>query len=154
MAAADLDTDGDIDFASADMVSDTLTLYRGDGGGGFTPWTVLTLPAGAGPFDILAADVNRDAATDLLVANADNGTVEIFYGKHGAVPGESGHITIAAPVSPRGLAAADFDRDGKIDIAVTGATWMRGLPAERGRGRVRRDITRRWSEPAARRRRH
>jgi hypothetical protein len=122
VAAADLDTDGAIDFASADMVSDTVTLYRGDGGGGFTPWTVLTLPTGAGPFDIMTADVNRDAATDLLVANADNGTVEIFFGKHGAAPGESGHLIIAARVSPRGLAAADFDRDGKIDIAVTGAT--------------------------------
>jgi hypothetical protein len=122
VAAADFDTDGKIDFASADMLSDTVTLYRGDGSGDFTPWAVLTLSSGAGPFDIMAADVNRDAANDLLVANADNDTIEIFYGKHGAVPGEGGHLTVAARVSPRGIAAADFNRDGRIDIAVTGAT--------------------------------
>ena len=44
----------------------------------------------------------------LLAANADNGTVEIFYGKHGAVPGEGGHITIAAGVSPRGTISSGY----------------------------------------------
>jgi len=119
--AMDLDADGKTDFASADMHSDTVTLYRGDGTGALTLWSVLALPGGAGPFDITAADLNRDGTNDLIVANADNHTVAIFLSKHGGVPGDTGRLTLRVAGSPRGVAVADVNRDGKLDLAVTGA---------------------------------
>ena len=119
--AMDLDADGKTDFASADMLSDTVTLYRGDGTGALTLWSVLALPGGAGPFDITAADLNRDGTNDLIVANADNHTVAIFLSKHGGVPGDNGRLTLRVAGSPRGVAVADVNRDGKLDLAVTGA---------------------------------
>ena len=123
VVAADLDDDGKVDFASADMRSDTVTLYRGqpgpEGRVTFTPWAVLPLPPGAGPFDIKAADLDRDGDTDLIVANADNNTVSVFAGADDVPPALQ--ATVAVSGSPRGIAVADLNRDGMLDLAVTGA---------------------------------
>jgi hypothetical protein len=112
-----------VDFASADMLSNTVTLYRGEPGpegrATFTEWGVLPLPSGAGPFDIKAADLNRDGNTDIIVANADNNTVSIFAGADDVPP--SLQATVSVDGSPRGVVAADLNRDGNLDLAVTGA---------------------------------
>ena len=123
VVAADLDDDGKVDFASADMQADTVTLYRGEPGAegrvDFTPWTVLPLPPGAGPFDIEAADLDRDGNTDVIVANADNNTITVFAGADDMPPALQATVTVTG--SPRGIAVADLNRDGKLDLAVTGA---------------------------------
>jgi len=123
VVAADLDDDGKVDFASADMLSNTVTLYRGEPGpeGRATPteWGVLPLPSGAGPFDIKAADLNRDGNNDLIVANADNNTVSIFAGGDDVPPALQATVDVGG--SPRGVVAVDLNRDGQLDLAVTGA---------------------------------
>ncbi len=123
VVAADLDDDGKVDVASADMRSNTVTLYRGEPGpegrATFTEWGVLSLPSGAGPFDIKAADLNRDGNNDLIVANADNNTVSIFAGGDDVLPTLQATVDVSS--SPRGVVAVDLNRDGQLDLAVTGA---------------------------------
>jgi hypothetical protein len=123
VVVADLNDDGKADFASADMQSGTVTLYRGqpgpEGRVDFIPWAVLPLTSGAGPFDVKAADLNRDGNSDVIVANADNNTVSIFAGTDDVPPALQTSVSVSG--SPRGVVAADLNRDGKLDLAVTGA---------------------------------
>jgi hypothetical protein len=122
VVAADLNGDGKTDFASADMGSDSVSLYGGDGTGEFLSWGALPLGAGAGPFALAAADLDLDGLLDLVVANADNDRIAIFFGGHGILPGDRRKDEVAVSGSPRGVAAVDVNRDGKVDLAVTGAS--------------------------------
>lgn len=72
------------------------------------------------PTDLIALDANGDGAPDLLAANAANRTIDVLLGDGRGgfraaagspfATGESGHL----------LAAADFNSDKRIDIALTG----------------------------------
>jgi uncharacterized repeat protein (TIGR01451 family) len=102
----------------------------------FTPWlerledrlapalfdSAAAFPAGGNAFTVVAGDFNADHVPDLAVANGPNGTpvgkVSVLLG-HG--DGTFGAPTsFAAGTSPRTLAVADFDGDGKADLVVDG----------------------------------
>lgn len=121
IAAADLNGDGRIDLVTTSSLSHVVAVALGRGDGTFGP--AQQFPAGTSPFGIVAADFNGDGKVDLAVANnagllpsqAAN-TVSVLLGK--------GDGTFGAPVSfpvgqrPYTLAAGDFNRDGKADLAV------------------------------------
>jgi len=121
IAAADLNGDGRIDLVTTSSLSHVVAVALGRGDGTFGP--AQQFPAGTSPFGIVPADFNGDGKVDLAVANnaglipsqAAN-TVSVLLGK--------GDGTFGAPVSfpvgqrPYTLAAGDFNRDGKADLAV------------------------------------
>jgi FG-GAP-like repeat len=76
----------------------------------------VTIATGAGAFDLVAADINRDGRPDLAVANADANTVTILLG---AASGLLSAFWWSTSASPRALVAGDFTRDGRLDLAVT-----------------------------------
>ena len=87
----------------------------GDEGQRFSP--VREIVVGGGPFELAAADVNRDGLPDIVVANADPNAVTVLLN-------DAAHefrTVLQTPVSenPRGLAVADFNRDGIPDVVVT-----------------------------------
>ena len=79
---------------------------------------------------LAAADIDRDGDTDLVVASTSTQSVDLLL--------NDGSGRFAAPVStvltaaPWGLAVADFDQDGWVDVAVARADdtvqvlWNRG----------------------------
>jgi hypothetical protein len=74
---------------------------------------------GAGPWDVNAADVDGDGRQDLLVPNLDDDTLSVLLGR----PNDA---FVAAPGSPVGVGdqpfsstVADFNSDGRPDLAVT-----------------------------------
>ena len=86
-----------------------------DEGERFSP--VREIVVGGGPFELAAADVNRDGRVDIVVANADLHAVTVLLN-------DATHqfrTVLHTPVSdnPRGLAVADFNRDSIPDIVVT-----------------------------------
>ena len=74
-------------------------------------------------YEALVADVNGDGARDVLAANLGSGGLTIFRG--------NGDGTFASPDSfltastALGLAVDDFDRDGGLDVVVTGFSQNR-----------------------------
>lgn len=119
---ADFNGDGKMDIAVGSTNPGTVTILMGNGDGTFrTGRAITTLPGQ--PLQVLAADFNADGKMDLAVASSmsQTCTVSILAG--------NGDGTFAAPqTSPAGtstfcsyLAAGDFNKDGKLDLAVTDA---------------------------------
>jgi hypothetical protein len=78
----------------------------------------VAIAVGKGPKWISVADVNHDRCPDILVANADAGTVSVLLGdgtgKFHEAPGSpfsAGHL-------PNDIAVADMNRDGNPDMVI------------------------------------
>ena len=104
----------------ADPGSAGITTLLGNGDGTFQ--AAPSLPAGNEPAGVVAVDVNGDGKTDAVVSNQFGGELDVYLndGKGGfgqprriAVTGLNGNTTSAF-----GIAAADFNGDGKIDVAL------------------------------------
>ncbi|HEY7373055.1 MAG TPA: VCBS repeat-containing protein [Polyangia bacterium] len=112
VATADFDGDGWLDLAFS--VNFYLTIWSGDGAGGFrqTP-KYLT---GVFPVWIEVGDFNRDGALDLALAEYNLGNVIVFTGDgRGAFQqGSPFHVGD----SPIFIAAADLDEDTMLDLVV------------------------------------
>jgi len=118
--ADDFNGDVKVDLAVGNTRS-TVTVLLGEGDGTFPHATEYA--SGQGPAAIVMGDFNRDGVVDLAVANSacncPRGSVSIFLGIG------DGTFTRAADfptgTEPTGLTVADFNLDGKLDLAVANA---------------------------------
>ncbi len=90
------------------------------GGLGAKEFSGTTYPAGSKPVGVILADVNGDSVPDLLVLDAGSGTdaggVYVFFGSAaGLFQFQSSYQAGGQPLA---MTAADFNGDGKPDIAV------------------------------------
>ena len=67
---------------------------------------------------LAVADFNADGKLDLVSANLHNNTVSVFLGNGDGTFALAAGSPIAVPISPWSVAVADFNGDGKPDIAV------------------------------------
>ena len=135
MAVADFDEDGNFDFVMSYYFSYDCGLYLGDGALGFTgpgtdPTTDPLLLKDAAPYlsaGADAADFNNDGHADFVIAPFPSGrsSGEPFFVNLGDGHGNFTTLTFEGLkdangnyVPYYGVAAADFDRDGKVDIAA------------------------------------
>jgi hypothetical protein len=107
-----------------------LELYLGKGDGTFGAATLpsvaanINQPVGTGPTQIVLADMNGDGKPDLVTMGTSNdnyGEVAVSLGNG---DGTFGTATITdfggGSTYGYGMAVADFNGDGKMDVAVTG----------------------------------
>jgi hypothetical protein len=126
VAIGDFNGDGASDFAAASYLEDTVTVFLGDGAGGFVP--AETVPVGIGPYAMVAGDFNADGLDDLAVANALDGTVTVLLAQMTEVPiGPYETVLeltfldatyVVSTFGALGITAGDFDGDGTLDLAV------------------------------------
>jgi hypothetical protein len=113
---ADFDLDGKLDLAVANFTSSNVSVLLSAGFGNF--FAAIPFAAGTGPSALIPGDFNRDGKPDLAVANSGSNNVSVLFNSS-ANPG-----TFLAPVNfvagggPRSLATADFNLDGRPDLAV------------------------------------
>jgi hypothetical protein len=97
-------------------------VYLG-GPDGFRPDRRLSL-AGWGATVSICADFNDDGRPDVAVANAAENSVDRDPGSYLYLQGPNGFPAAPAQILPtrraHGIACADFDRDGYLDLALVG----------------------------------
>jgi hypothetical protein len=115
--AADFNADSRLDVAltAIDGIEGMVLLRFGRGDGTFDAPTAL----GAGRCNVraAAADVNGDAATDLVTANYCGDSVSVLLNAGGGVFEQPATWTQAAGLCVHG---GDFNGDGRLDLALCG----------------------------------
>lgn len=144
--AGDFDGDGLPDIVMTGLHGETFELFRNDGKGGFEDASassgLLALSRAWDGWGCGFADLDNDGWQDLFLANGGLNPNEPQPNR--VLRNQAGHFTdvssdagsdFSIPRLHRGVAFADFDNDGRVDVAVTSINepielWMNRSPLQ------------------------
>src|SRR6266478_8010713 len=124
VASVDLNNDGKLDLVVTNDIGgnfrSTVSVLLGNGDGTFQP--ALTYKVGPSPTSVAIGDFNHDGKLDLAVASPTGtpngyGLVTVLLGNGDGTyqPGDN----YSAGQDPYYVVSADFNLDGRLDLAVT-----------------------------------
>jgi len=127
MVMGDFNGDGKPDLAIPNAGDKNVTVLLCDGISGFKAAAGSPFRVGLGPSSVVAVDFNGDGKLDLAISNEVSNNVTILFGIGQGVfkeaPGSPFKIGarkwwLGGPSWPASLAVGDFNRDGKLDLAI------------------------------------
>lgn len=116
----DLDGDGKPDIAFVNSTASRILVYRNTSTTGNISFSTATVYTGfSGPVSLTSGDFNADGKPDLAVINSSF----VRFLKNTSTSGVISFVEEGTPVNtganPFHISAADFDGDGKADVAVS-----------------------------------
>lgn len=119
-ALGDFNGDGRPDLLGANFPWDTSIAASAAGGGFLAPATYsgIYVPRGAA-----VGDFNGDGRLDAVVATMSFGAANVLWGR--ADGGFSGHQSLGLSGDGNAVVTADFDNDGKLDIALLDSSGLK-----------------------------
>ena len=78
--------------------------------------SAVSLPTGALPDAVIAADLNGDGKVDVVTANQADNAISVLYGNGDGTFGAA--QTFAVGAGPDAIVAADLNGDGKLDLVT------------------------------------
>jgi PKD repeat protein len=148
IAAADFNGDGFPDIAVTSASTNSVDILINNGNGTFAP--AVPYPANFGPRFLVLGDFNNDGRIDMAVTSFDRAftiaEVSVLPGNGDGTFGAPLNSMIIPGASAGGLAVADFNNDGSLDLAVsyfspTGAGGVLGVLLGNGDGTFQTPIT-------------
>lgn len=120
IVASDLNGDGHLDLVIANHETRYLTLYDGDGRGGFSPAEAspLSIDVSPHPHIVGVADVNDDQVPDLIVDNRDKNGLLLIEGLGGGRFSGRGREIPTGGDPYLGFAIDDINADGVEDFVT------------------------------------
>jgi hypothetical protein len=118
VVVADFNLDGKPDLATANLSSNNVTILLGNGSGGFTQPVSSPIAIGGFLISVSVGDFNLDGKPDLATANVLLNSVTILLGDGSGGFTQPAGSPVAVGNSPNSVAIADFNQDGKPDMAV------------------------------------
>jgi hypothetical protein len=116
--------------ADADLAGGAVRARLGMGDGTFSVETPSELPVNADPVAVAAGAFDADSIPDLVVVDASASALRLFQGLGGGLFSLRASLGDAARIPrPTAVAVADFDRNGRDDLAVaagsnTVSVWL------------------------------
>ena len=123
---ADFDGDQNPDLAAVSPTGHLVSVWLGDGKGGFLPRKDLAAQVGSSPQAIGVGDFDGDGNLDLVVSQQSSPFFEILRGD-GAGGFQGGFIYMGGSSDSSAIAVGDLNGDGRADIVMARAVY--GLPA-------------------------
>jgi hypothetical protein len=117
LTVADFNEDGKPDIAVAFNGSDSIVVSLGNGDGSFQ--VPITYPGVVNPRWVITGDFNGDGHADLAAANIGGDSVSVFLGNGDGSFRPAKTYGTGSKSNPYALVVADFNGDGKADLAVT-----------------------------------
>jgi cysteine-rich repeat protein len=117
----DLDGDGHRDLVWLDARPwdhSTLGVLRGDGALGFTPAAQSPLALGEDVAALVAGDLDRDGAIDLVLPSGSTRAVYVLLGAAGGALAPAPGSPLPLPAVGPAVALADLDGDGWLDLLL------------------------------------
>jgi hypothetical protein len=118
----DFNGDGILDLAVSNQDSSTISILIGNRDGTFA--AAQNYNANIRPYRLTMGDFNNDGLFDLAVGNQNSNTVSVLLNRGsimGTWQGFNAPLLLTLPSgtgSPEGVVAGDFNRDGKMDLAI------------------------------------
>ncbi len=121
-AVADFNRNGRLDLVLVNRADNNVTVLLGNGSGEFRTAPGSPFAVGTKPEAVAAGDFNGDGRPDLAIADfgdSNGGNVSVMLGNGaGGFSAAAGSPFALGMLNPTAIALGDFNRDGKLDIAV------------------------------------